>query len=91
MRRAVIGFKDRVILLQKSVVLAVLTVKENKITEMVSEVHCTTYNCLNFCTKYNPKRGNGVIIATDTGTTVVRSAVGCSSENVTRKIAMPVF
>lgn len=35
--------------------------------------------------------GNGVIIATDTGMTVVRSAMGCSNENVSRKIEIPVF
>lgn len=36
-------------------------------------------------------KGNGVITATETGTTVVRSAVGCSRENVKRNIEIPVF
>jgi hypothetical protein len=35
--------------------------------------------------------GNGVMIATDTGMTVVRSAMGCSSEKVRRKMEIPVF
>lgn len=31
------------------------------------------------------------MMATETGTTVVKSAIGWSSENVSRKIAIPVF
>lgn len=35
--------------------------------------------------------GKGVMIATATGMTVVKSAIGCSSENWRRNMEIPVF